>query len=126
MSNPNNYDEAGNFIGGFGKGDNWKGNASGRPKGSKNKSTEAIRKAYQRLTEDNLDNMSLWLAQVAQDSPEKALDMMIKLSEYVIPKLARTELTGQDGEDLFKNVKFDFGPDVNDKDERVEEWKKLF
>ena len=118
---PNKYDENGNFIGGFGKGENWRGNANGRPKGSKNKSTEAIRKAYQQLTEDNLENMSLWLTQIAADNPEKAMDMMIKLSEYVIPKLARTEMTGADGEDLFKNVKFDFGPDINDKENRLEE-----
>jgi hypothetical protein len=118
---PNKYDEKGNFIGGFGKGETWRGNANGRPKGAKNKSTEAIRQAYQKLTEDNLENMSLWLAQIAADNPEKALDMMIKLSEYVIPKLARTEVTGQDGEDLFKNIKFEFGPSVNDKDERLDE-----
>ena len=46
--------------------------------------------------------------------------MMIKLSEYVIPKLARQEITGNDGADLFSNVKFEFGPDVNS-DDRIEE-----
>ena len=39
---------------------------------------------------------------------------MIRLSEYILPKLARTELTGNDGDDLFKNIKFEFGPDAND------------
>ena len=96
-------------------------NPNGRPKGSKNKQTAAIREAYQKLTEDNLENMSIWLAQVAADSPKEALDMMIKLSEYVIPKLARTEMTGADGDDLFKNIKFDFGPNINDKENRVED-----
>ena len=69
----------------------------------------------------NLDNMSLWIAQMAAENPEKAMDTMIKLSEYIIPKLARQELTGQDGEDLFKSVKFEFGPSVNDEEERIEE-----
>ena len=34
---------------------------------------------------------------VAQDDPYKALDLMNKLSEYHIPKLARTEISGVDG-----------------------------
>ncbi len=46
---------------------------------------------------------------------------MLKLSEYVIPKLARQEVTGADGEDLFKNVKFEFGPDINDEEKRIDE-----
>ena len=89
-------------------------NRAGRPKGTKNKTTKHIREAYQKLTEDNLDNMNTWLAQIAADDPARAMDTMIKLSEYILPKLARTELTGQDGDDLFKNIKFEFGPDAND------------
>ncbi len=96
------------------------GNPNGRPKGAKNKKTEAIREAYQKLTEDNLENMTRWLSQIAADDPAKAMDMMLRLSEYIIPKLARTELTGNDGDDLFKNIKFEFGPDINS-DERIEE-----
>jgi len=102
----------------------WRGpepNRNGRPKGSRNKTTNRIREAYQNLVEMNLDNMSLWIAQMAAENPEKAMDTMIKLSEYIIPKLARQELTGQDGEDLFKSVKFEFGPSVNDEEERIEE-----
>lgn len=97
------------------------GNPSGRPKGSKNKQTAAIREAYQRLTESNLENMTQWINQVAADNPKEAFELMIKLSEYVIPKLARTEVTGNDGDDLFKNIKFQFGPDINDKENRIEE-----
>lgn len=96
------------------------GNPNGRPKGAKNKKTEAIREAYQKLTEDNLENMTRWLSQIAADDPAKAMDMMLRLSEYIIPKLARTELTGNDGDDLFKNIKFEFGPDINS-DERIDE-----
>ena len=88
-----------------------KGNklGTGRPKGKSNKVTQEIKEAYQKLLEDNLDNMSTWLIRVAKDNPEKAIDLMLKLSEYLIPKLARTELTGNDGQDLFKNIKFNFG-----------------
>ena len=93
-------------------------NRNGRPKGSRNKTTNAIREAYQNLVEMNLENMSGWIAQIAAEDPNKAMDTMIKLSEYIIPKLARQELTSKDGEDLFKNVKFQFGPDVNDTENR--------
>ena len=97
------------------------GNPNGRPKGAQNKTTKEIREAYQRLVEGNLDNMSLWLARIASEDEEKAFDLMLKLSEYVIPKLARQEVTGADGEDLFKNVKFEFGPDINDPENRIDE-----
>lgn len=104
----------------------WKGpeearNTNGRPRGSRNKTSNAIREAYQNLVEMNLENMSEWITQIAADDPNKAMDTMIKLSEYIIPKLARQELTGNDGEDLFKNVKFEFGPDINDKENREDE-----
>lgn len=97
------------------------GNPNGRKKGVPNKNTKAIREAYQKLTEDNLENMNRWLMQTAQDDPAKAMDLMLRLSEYIIPKLARTELTGNDGDDLFRNIKFEFGPNINDTENRVEE-----
>lgn len=34
---------------------------------------------------------------------------MLRLSEYILPKLARQEVTAKDGEDLFKNIEFKFG-----------------
>lgn len=80
----------------------------GRPKGSTNKSSNAIREAYQKLLENNLDNMSVWLGDISKKDPAKAVDLMLRLSEYILPKLARTEVTGSDGEDLFANVKFVF------------------
>ena len=97
------------------------GNPNGRPAGSKNIKTQQIREAYQKLTEDNLTNMQQWLERIAEDSPEKAMQLMINLSDFVIPKLARTELVGEDGKDLFKNIKFEFGPDINDTEGRVDE-----
>ena len=99
------------------------GNPQGRPVGRKNKKTEAIREAYQKLTEDNLTKMSTWISQVASEDPAKAMDIMIRLSEYIIPKLARQEVTGNDGEDLFKNIKFNFGPDVNS-EARDQDWNQ--
>ena len=96
-------------------------NRAGKKPGTKNKTTIAVREAYQKLTEDNLDNMTIWLASIAADDPAKAMDLMLRLSEYIIPKLARQEITGNDGEDLFKHVKFNFGPDINSTEDRIEE-----
>jgi len=90
-------------------------NPHGRPVGSKNIATQQVRLAYQKLTEDNLENMTLWLQQIAAENPREAFELMLKMSEYVLPKLARTEVTGAGGEDLFKNVSFDFGTPVNDR-----------
>jgi hypothetical protein len=70
----------------------------GRPKGVPNKSTAIVREAIANLLERNAPNMDRWLNEVAQEDPYKALDLMNKLSEYHIPKLARTEVTGKDGE----------------------------
>ena len=92
-------------------------NPNGRPKGKPNKTTAEIRDAYQRLVEENLTNMTLWLADVAADNPEKAMDLMLKLSEYMIPKLARQEVTGAEGKDLFKNITFEFGTPINEREE---------
>ena len=96
------------------------GNPNGRPKGAGNKVTTKIKEAYQKLVEGNLENMTEWLGEVAADDPKEAMMLMLKLSEYVIPKLARQEVVGADGDDLFKNMKFEFGPDITDDVNRVE------
>jgi hypothetical protein len=70
----------------------------GRPKGAVNKSTSIVKEAIAKLLERNVENMDEWLTQVAKDDPYKALDLMNKLCEYHVPKLARTEVTGKDGE----------------------------
>ncbi len=64
----------------------------GRTKGTPNKQTQEIREAYKQLIEMNLDNMSKWISTIAEDNPEKAVDLIIKLSDFVIPKLNRTEI----------------------------------
>ena len=69
----------------------------GRPKGMPNKSTSVVREAIANLLERNAPNMDRWLNEVADKDPHKALDIIQKLSEYHIPKLARTEVTGAGG-----------------------------
>ncbi len=74
----------------------------GRPLGSPNKSTAMVREAIATLLERNSEKMDEWLQLVAygdesmgiKPAPDKALDIMQKMAEYHIPKLARTEVTG--------------------------------
>ena len=68
-----------------------KGEAKGRPPGFENKVTRDIKEAYRLLIENNLDNLTKWLSQIAKSNPEKAIYIMMGLSEYVIPKLGRIE-----------------------------------
>ena len=84
-------------------------NKNGRPRGSKNKISEEIREAFQMVLENKLPDLERWIQQTAQDDPAKAVDLLIKLSNRFVPELSRQELTAKDGEDLFKNIKFDFG-----------------
>ena len=72
-----------------------KGNAGkGRPAGSVNRSTAAVREAIAKMAEDNAANFATWLTAVAADNPDKACDIYLKAIEYHIPKLARTEVAG--------------------------------
>jgi hypothetical protein len=68
------------------------GNLNGRPKGTGNHSTEEIKKYYVDLLHGNLDNIQLWLNQTASQDPAKALDFLLKLSPFVIPKKQETDL----------------------------------
>ncbi len=66
----------------------------GRRKGTPNKSTAEIREAFQLLVADKLPKLSKWIDEVAKENPEKALIIIAKYSEFVLPKLQRTEISG--------------------------------
>ena len=103
----------------FKKGDDTN-RSKGRPKGKPNKNTQEIKDAFKHLIEDNLDNMTSWLANIAKENPAKAIDLVLRMSEFYLPKLARTEVTGADGDDLFKDLTFTFNT-AEDKTETKEE-----
>ena len=77
----------------------------GRPPGSVNKATKTFRETVSRLLEDNAENVSKWLIEVAEGSIEKelkadpkgALTLLAQMAEYATPKLNRTEMTGDGG-----------------------------
>ena len=97
-------------------------NPKGRPRGSQNRATKDVREAFKKLIENNLDNMEIWLEEVAKESPSKALQIIKDLSEYILPKLQRTELSGGDNKPLDK-ITFKFGDNNNRGDNTDEETK---
>jgi hypothetical protein len=69
----------------------------GRPPGSTNKVTRDVRAALTQFAEGNVEKLQTWLDAVAKDDPARAADLFIRVLEYHIPKLARTELSGSEG-----------------------------
>jgi hypothetical protein len=68
------------------------GNAAGRPKGTQNSSTERVKTYYLDLLNGNLENIQEWLNQTAEADPAKALDFLLKLSPFVIPKKTESDI----------------------------------
>ena len=67
-------------------------NRNGRPKGTVNKSTEQIRNFYQSFLETNMEKMQQLFDEVAAENPSKAIELILKVSEFVIPKLKAVEV----------------------------------
>ena len=64
-------------------------------KGIPNKTTQEIRDAFQLLIENNQDKMQLWLTETAIEEPARALEIILKMSEYIVPKLSRSEVKAE-------------------------------
>ncbi len=87
-------------------------NPRGRGKGTPNKATVNAREAIARLVDGNAHRLNKWLDQIAAENPLDAFRCFMDICEYHIPKLARTEITGKDGEKLQINVVAGFGKPV--------------
>lgn len=72
----------------------------GRPIGSKEFISEKVREAFSQLLEGASPHLQEWLIATAKKHPDKALDIFTRISERFVPSLARTEITGKDGEAL--------------------------
>lgn len=69
------------------------GHPEGRPAGGNNHDTIAIKKAYTDLLTNNIPKIQRWLDRVAREDPAKALDFLLRLSPFVVPKKNETDLT---------------------------------
>ena len=72
----------------------------GKPRGAINRTTRTVREAMAKIAEYNVERFQGWLDDIADDpkhGPYAAARLYLDLIEYHIPKLARTELTGEEG-----------------------------
>jgi len=79
----------------------------GRIKGVPNKTTQNVREMIAMVAEENAPKFAEWLQTVAlgdgdkvKPDPGKAADLYLRAIEYHIPKLARTEVSGTNGEPI--------------------------
>ena len=73
----------------------------GSRKGVPNKSTAQAREAIALFVDGNAERLQGWLDQIAEDKgPQAAFDCFTSLLEYHVPKLARHEHTGQNGDKI--------------------------
>ena len=77
----------------------------GRPAGVPNRATTQAREAFAALVEGNQSRLQEWLDRVAAENPKNALDMYLRLAEFVLPKPQRVDLCKQaSGEPIVVNV----------------------
>ena len=65
------------------------GNPNGRPKGSNNNDTDLVKEVYSQLVNTNLENVNDWIEEVGNTNPFQAIKLILKMSDYVLPKLSR-------------------------------------
>jgi hypothetical protein len=74
-----------------------KGNklSKGRPVGALNRSTEQMKITLARAVNNTLNTLSEDLEKIRQRDPERAVELAIKLMEFTVPKLSRTEMKAE-------------------------------
>lgn len=70
---------------------------SGRKKGTPNKLTEEAREVFKAMFERLAPKAEKWIEDAADEDPARGADLALRLAEFHIPKLGRTEVTGKDG-----------------------------
>ena len=83
------------------------GNPNGRPKGSSNTDTSLVKEVYGQVVSTNLENVNEWIQEVGNTNPFQAIKLILKMSDYVLPKLSRTEYIVDSSST--ETVKFQFG-----------------
>ena len=64
----------------------------GRQKGTPNKATARLREAFTELLEGKVQEL---FDKVAEKNPQKALELLLKLSEFALPKLRAIEVNNE-------------------------------
>lgn len=69
--------------------------AKGRPVGAINRSTEQMKLSIARATNAVLDDLPKLLDEMKKKDPRSAIDLVIKLLEYNLPKQSRVEMRAE-------------------------------
>lgn len=69
--------------------------AKGRPVGAINRSTEQMKLSIARATNAVLDDLPKMLDEMKKKDPRSAIDLVIKLLEYNLPKQSRVEMRAE-------------------------------
>ena len=69
--------------------------ATGRPTGALNRSTEQAKLAVARLANSGLDALREDLEKIRKSDPIEAAKLYMRLLEYIVPKKASMELSGE-------------------------------
>jgi hypothetical protein len=69
--------------------------AKGRPVGAINRSTEMMKLTIARAVDNTLNTLSADLEKIRKEDPERAIELALKLMEFTLPKLSRTEMRAE-------------------------------
>ena len=69
--------------------------SKGRPVGAINRSTEMMKLSVARATNKVLDELPKIMEEMIKKDPKGAVDLAIKLLEFNMPKLSRTEMRAE-------------------------------
>jgi len=76
----------------------------GRQKGTANKATARLRESFTELLEANMGRVQELFDKVAEKNPQKALELLLKLSEFALPKLRAIEVNNESEEKKYTSL----------------------
>lgn len=82
-----------------------------RTKGAEGKTNAGAKALFRAILDRKSHHVENWLDQAAEQDPARALDLLLKLAEYVMPKLARTEHTGDENNPVKVDVTLKLPPE---------------
>jgi len=65
--------------------------AGKKSKRGSGKEVKELREIYSELLNDNKDKLQGWIDEVGETDPAKAVDLLIKLSSFVLPKFRQVD-----------------------------------
>lgn len=75
-------------------------------KGIPNKSSKELKTALKSLLEQNIDNLQ---SDIDKLEPKERLDVLLKLANFVLPRMKAVEFTSEDKSSIFKPVIINLG-----------------